>query len=73
MNVRITAILIATMTLLKFADSLMPMTSKNVMNPTINMAGTLSTAPVLTQPSVNSRQMFHHARRAGSRGCKARK
>ena len=60
MNVRITDIFIATMTLLNVADSLMPSTSKNVMNPTISMAGTFSTAPVLTHPSVNSRQMFHH-------------
>jgi len=42
----------------------MPRTSKNVMNPTINMAGTFNTAPVLTQPSVNSRQMFTRAGRS---------
>ena len=54
MNVRITASFSATMTLLKFADSLMPMTSRTVMTATISMAGTLSTAPVLVQPWVNN-------------------
>jgi hypothetical protein len=43
MNVRITAIFIATMTLLNVRGFLDAEDEQNVMNPTINMAGTLST------------------------------
>src|SRR5207237_6324321 len=58
MKVKTTNSLIATMMLLKTADSLMPMTRRKVMIATIIMAGTLRVAPVLTQPSVNSRHTF---------------
>ena len=50
MNVKITASFSATMALLKFADSLMPMMSKMVTTATMNIAGTFSTAPELVQP-----------------------
>jgi hypothetical protein len=46
MKARITVILMPTMTLLKLADSLMPITSRTVMKNTINIAGTLITFPV---------------------------
>src|SRR5687768_10298969 len=58
---RMTDTLITTMMLLKAADSLIPTTSNTVMMATIIMAGTLRTAPVLVQPSVNSRQIFQPA------------
>src|SRR5256885_12068500 len=57
-KVRTTNSFIATMILLNTADSLMPMTSRTVMIATMIMAGTLRVAPVLTQPSVNSRHTF---------------
>jgi len=55
MKVRMTASLMATMTLLKLADSRMPRTSRTVMITTITMAGTFRTAPVLVHPSKKSR------------------
>jgi hypothetical protein len=61
MNSRTTVTLMTTMTLLKVADSLMPMMRRMVMKATMNMAGRLSTAPVDDQPSVKSRQTFHPA------------
>ena len=56
-----TVSLMTTMTLLKLADSLMPMISRIVISATMIIAGRLSTAPVLDQPSVNSRQTLSPA------------
>ncbi len=61
MKSRTTVTLMTTMTLLKVADSLMPMMRRMVMNATMNMAGRLSTAPVDDQPSVNNCHTFHQA------------
>src|SRR4051794_40623482 len=61
MNSSTTTSLIATARLLNRADSLMPTISRMVMTATMNIAGTLRTAPVLVQPSVKRRHTFNPA------------
>jgi len=61
MNSSTTVILMNTAMLLNVADSLMPMMSRIVISSTMNIAGTLSTAPVAVHPSVKSRQTFQPA------------
>ena len=64
MNVKITVSFSATMTLLKFADSLMPTMRRIVMMATTNIAGIFKIAPVLVQPCANNCQMFHQCKPA---------
>src|SRR5262245_5933133 len=61
MNRNTTVSLMMTMTSLNPADSEIPMMSRMVIRATMIIAGTLSTAPVLDQPSVNSRQTLSPA------------
>ena len=61
MNSSTTVSLTTTAKLLNVADSLMPMIRRMVMSPTMNIAGTLSTAPVADHPSVNNRQTLRPA------------
>ena len=61
MNSSTMVTLTTTTMLLNVADSLMPMTSRMVMSPTMNIAGRLSTAPVADHPSVNRRQTLRPA------------
>ena len=61
MKRRTTVSLMMTITLLKLADSVMPMISRMVINATMIIAGRLSTAPVLDHPSVNSRHTLRPA------------
>src|SRR5215207_9455637 len=61
MNRKTTVSLMTTTTLLKPADSEIPPMSRIVMSATMIIAGTLSTAPVLDHPSVNSRHTLRPA------------
>src|ERR1043166_2566465 len=56
MNMSTTATLIITMTLLKFADSLIPMTSSVVTSAMMRMAGTLMRAATHGPPEVRAEQ-----------------
>jgi hypothetical protein len=61
MNSSTTVTLTTTATLLTVADSLMPIISRIVSSPTMNIAGRLRTSPVADQPSVKSRQTLSPA------------
>ena len=61
MNRNTTVSLMTTITLLKLADSEIPMISRMVISPTMIIAGTLRTAPVLDHPSVKRRQTLSPA------------